>query len=253
MNPNIIRIISFDGGGTRGIGQLFFLEKLIVELNNNPTKITERQLINSFDVIAGTSIGGIITLCLSFGLSIQEIKVMFIEKAKRIFTTRTISEIFTSSVNAKKDSNKPNKLKKLIMIANDYPFYKSKDLRSDYGSGILHQVLVEIFGNSTLKDLKIPVIIPAYQKNNNKIKVFSNINSELYIGQNTKIVDVARATSAAPIYLPPYSFDGNTYIDGGIFCNNPTLLAIELAKTIKKNSKKMCILALGTGIKARKY
>jgi patatin-like phospholipase/acyl hydrolase len=249
MDSNTIRVISFDGGGTRGIMQLFFLEKLIVKLTNNPKKITEQQLINSFDVIAGTSIGGIIALCLSFGLSIENIKAIFIEKAKRIFTIQTLSEIFTTNINAKKDSNRPNKLEQLIMIANDYPFYKSKSSKSNYGSNVLHQVLIDIFGNSTLKDLKIPVIVPAYQKNNNKIKVFSNINSELYIGQNARIVDVARATSAAPIYLPPYSFDGNTYVDGGVFCNDPVLLAIELAKTIKIHSKKMCILQLGTGIK----
>jgi len=224
MDPNITRILSFDGGGTRGIAQLSFLEKLIYEINSEK-KITEKELLNSFDVIAGTSIGGIIALCLSFGLSIKNIKEIFTIKAKRIFTIRTLKEIFTMNINATNNSNRPNELQKLIMIARDYPFYKSKSLESNYGSSMLHKVLVDIFDNATLKDLKIPVIVPAYQ-NNNKVVVFSNVDSQFYIGQNAKIVDVARATSAASIYLPPYSFDGKTYIDGGIFCNNPTILAL---------------------------
>jgi patatin-like phospholipase/acyl hydrolase len=245
MNQNTSRVLSFDGGGARGYISICFLEKII---KHPDLKMTEQEFINSFDVIAGTSIGGIIALSLSFGLSIKEVKVFFTEKAKRIFTTQSLYEIFTKSTDAKKDSYSPSKFRKLIMIANGFSFYESRSSQSNYGSALLYQILIDIFGNSTLKDLKKPIVIPAYQKNTNKVIFFSNVDNELYTGRNTRIADVACATSAAPMYFPPYSFDGNTYIDGGIFCNNPTLIAISLVKSIKIYSKKLCILSIGTGI-----
>lgn len=249
MNPDTTRIISLLGGGTRGYMQICWL-KLFVQKIYDENKISEQVFFNSCDVIAGTSIGGIIALGLAFGIKLCDIEKIFIEKAKRIFTTRNYVDIITNSLNASSDSRRPNILQKLSMIAYNLPFYKSKHCQSNYGSNILHQTLFDIFGNSTLQDLNTTVLIPAYQQNTNTAVIFSNYNSDLYIGQNAKILDVARATSAAPFYLPAYSFDQNTYIDGGVFCNDPTVLAYGLAKTLKKTSKKTCILSLGTGISA---
>ena len=144
-------------------------------------------------------------------------------------------------------------LQKLFMIANNLSFYKSKHFDTNYGSNILHQTLLDIFGNSTLQDLKTSVLIPAYQQNTNTGIIFSNYNSDLYIGQNAKIVDVARATSAAPFYLPTYHFDKNTYIDGGVFCNNPKVLAYGLARTLKKTSKEILVYDFATGTSINSY
>jgi patatin-like phospholipase/acyl hydrolase len=249
MNPDTTRIISLDGGGTRGYLQICMLKHYSQQAYDQH-KISEQVFFNSFDVIAGTSIGGIIALGLAFGIKLCDIENIFIEKAKRIFTTRNYVDVVTNSLNASNDNRRPNILQKLFMIANNLPFYKSKHCESNYGSNILHQTLFDIFGNSTLQDLKTSVLIPAYQQNTNTGVIFSNYNSDLYIGQNAKIVDVALATSAAPFYLPTYSFDKNTYIDGGVFCNDPTVLAYGLAKTLKKTSQKTCILSLGTGISA---
>lgn len=246
MNPDTTRIISLCGGGTRGYLQICML-KHFLEQAHNDYNISEQVFFSSYDVIAGTSIGGIIALCLAFGVELRDIETIFTEKGKRIFTTRNYIDIVTNSLNASNDSRRPNALQKLFMIANNLPFYQSKHFDSNYGSNILHTILLDIFGNSTLQDLKTHVLIPAYQQNTDTGIIFSNYNSDLYIGQNAKIVDVARATSAAPFYLPTYSFDKNTYVDGGVFCNDPVILACGLATTLKKTSKKTVILSLGTG------
>lgn len=247
MNKDIIKVLSFDGGGMRGYGQICFLQKIVKQILNTHKEIeTERDFFSNFDIMAGTSIGGILALGLAFGMKLEEIETIFLEKGKRIFTTRRFSEVITGSIHAKRDSKKPKKIQKLLMLLKGIPFYQSKHSDSDYGDSALHKMLFNIFGNARLSDLNVPVLVPAYQKDANKGVFFSNIEHPICFGKNSKIIDVARATSAAPIYLPPYSFDGRVYIDGGFFCNNPTLIALFL---VNKSDKKPWILSLGTGLK----
>lgn len=242
MDQNTLRILSLDGGGARGYMQLAFLAKVLKQV-----KTSEREFWNSFDIMAGTSVGGIIVLSLAFGLKLKDIISIFKEKLPRIFTTRSFTDTVSGSFNASKDSNRPNTLQKILKLSTGSHFYEPAHTTSGYGSNVLDQMLSATFGNATLKDINIPVLIPAYQQNTDKAVIFSNISDSGYIGQNEKIVDVARATSAAPLYLPPHSFGGNTYIDGGIFCNNPTQLALIAAQSLKKNAKKCCVFSLGTG------
>jgi predicted acylesterase/phospholipase RssA len=242
-DPNTIRVLSLDGGGVRGYLSLKFLQKIIQQWGINSS-----ELWKHFDVIAGTSIGGIQALGYAHGLSPELLEPFFLEKSKRIFTTRNVPV----GCDALLDSNRPNLAQKIALILTNDPFYKSPCApdagNSNYGDNILEQTLVDNFGTNTLNNLKTTVLIPSYEKDTSKYLFFSNHNDPMFKGQNELIVNVARATSAAPVYLPKYSFNSHDYIDGGIYQNNPADVALSLAKAIKPLANRFCVLSLGTGI-----
>jgi predicted acylesterase/phospholipase RssA len=135
------------------------------------------------------------------------------------------------------------------MFATDDAFYKSAYEDSNYGSNILQQVLVDNFGTNTLANLKTPIVIPAYEEDMSRYVVFSNFNDPSYfIGRNETIVNVCRASSAAPIYLPAHNFNGHYYSDGGLFANDAILAAINVGLTVKPHATRIVIVDAGTGI-----
>lgn len=247
MDSNTIRVLSLDGGGVRGYLSLKFLQKFIQQWG-----IDSSELWKHFDVIAGTSIGGIQALGYAHGRSPEFLEPFFLEKAKRIFTTRNVP----IGCDADSDSSRPSFLTKIALIIQNDPFYKSPCpptidppyVGSNYGDNILHQTLVANFGSNTLNNLKTIVLIPSYEKDTSKYLFFSNHNDPMFKGQNETIVNVARATSAAPVYLPKHTFNGHDYIDGGIYQNNPADVALSLGKAIKPLANRFCVLSLGTGI-----
>lgn len=243
MNNNTIRVLSLDGGGVRGYLSLKFLQRFIQQWGINPN-----ELWKYFDVIAGTSIGGIQALGYAYGKSPDELESFFLEKSKRIFTIRSVP----IGCDANSDSNRPNLLQKIGLIVLNDPFYQSACApdagNSNYGSNILHQTLVDTFGTDTLQNLKTNILIPSYEKDTSKYVIFSNYVDSMFMGSNEQIVNVARATSAAPVYLPKHSFNGHNYADGGVYQNNPAEIALSLAKTIKPQATRACVLSLGTGI-----
>ena len=242
-DSNTLRILSLDGGGVRGYLSLKFLQRFIQQWG-----VDGSELWKYFDVIAGTSIGGIQALGYAHGLSPELLEPFFLEKSKRIFTIRTVP----TGCDANTDSNRPNTLQKIALITLNDPFYKSACApdagNSNYGDNILEQTLVDNFGTNTLSNLKTTVLIPSYEKDTSRYLFFSNHNDPMFKGSTESIVNVARATSAAPVYLPKYSFNNHEYIDGGIYQNNPADIALSLGKAMKPNANRFCVLSLGTGI-----
>ena len=208
MDINTVRVLSLDGGGVRGYLSLKFLQRFIQQWGINPN-----ELWKYFDVITGTSIGGIQALGYAYGKSPDELENFFLQEAKRIFTIRTVPV----GCNTDSDSNRPNLAQKVALILTSDPFYKSACApdagNSNYGDNILQQTLVNIFSTDTLQSLKTKVLIPAYEKDTSKYTIFSNYVDSMLVGSNDQIVDVARATSAAPVYLPKYSFNSHNYIE----------------------------------------
>lgn len=244
MDINTLRIFSFPGGGAKGYGSNRFMQKFLRQWG-----IPQADFWKYADVMCGTSIGAILASGYSFGKTQDEMEGFFTTYAKRIFTIRTAADVASGSHNASEDSNRPNIAQKLGLIATDDPFYKSAYEDSNYGSNILQQVLVDNFGTNTLANLKTPIIIPAYEEDMNRYVVFSNFNDPTYfIGNNETIVNVCRASSAAPIYLPAHNFNGHFYSDGGQYANDAILAAINLGITVKPNATRIVIVDVGTGI-----
>jgi predicted acylesterase/phospholipase RssA len=244
VDTNTLRVFSFCGGGTKGYGSNRFMQKFLHQWG-----IPQADFWKYADVMCGTSIGSILASSYAYGKTPDEMESFFTTYAKRIFTIRTAADVASGSHNASVDSNRPNIAQKAFMFATDDAFYKSAYEDSNYGHNILQQILVNNFGTNTLANLKLPVVIPAYEEDMSRYVVFSNFNDPAYfIGNTETIVNVCRASSAAPIYLPAHNFNGHYYSDGALLANDAILAAINLGLTVKPNATRIVIIDVGTGI-----
>jgi len=216
----MINILCINGGGIRGIIPLSIIKKL----NNY------KKLLDTIDVVSGSSIGALIACCLiipdnnnNYKYTIDEIIDKFIITMKKIFEFSYYTYI--SSLNGL--------------------------INSKYDDKIINQFLYEIFGDIKVKQLLKNIIIPCYDINNNKSIIFNTReHGELLIR------DILRGTIAAPTYFKPYEITINNVlmklIDGGVIDNNTSRIC--LMKYYNDNIK---IINLGTGytapIKINKY
>ena len=92
----------------------------------------------------------------------------------------------------------------------------------------MKKALENFFGDKTISNCKSKVCIPAIDAVNCQPIIFkTNNNGKLNRDENTKLVDIALATSAAPTYFPMYAFDNFLgLVDGGLWQNNPALFAV---------------------------
>lgn len=240
MDAKTLRILSLDGGGARGYLSVSFLSKL--------QTFFDKPLWQIFDVIAGSSTGGMQALSYAYGKNIDEVKTFYTSEAPWVFTIRTALDVLVGSINASEPSNRPSTAQKIAILGDNGYLYRSVSTESNYGSARLKTVLTNNFGTSTLQNLKTNVLITSFRKDTSSPIIFSNLSDPNYFGQNLPIVDVALATGAAPIYLPPQFIDTQNYIDGGVYQNNPAQLALNMGRRIKPLANRFCILSLGTGL-----
>lgn len=217
-----VRILSIDGGGMRGIMPATFLQRFCNDAEINPS-----ELYKNFDIITGTSIGGIQALGYAYGLSPDDILSLMSEKGDDIFDPG----IFT------------------------FPYYKERVVMglstSSYiydNTQITSAVQSVVPPSTKLSDLPGKVIIPAWNRTTNLPTFFSNINGyDFLTGSDELVSNVATATSSAPIYFQESTFSGNVYADGGVIQNNPTLIAYHAAQNVFPSANRYCILSLGAG------
>ena len=247
-DPRTTRILEIDGGGERGYLSLVFLNKFIQQWGIDPTTVWKQ-----FDVICGTSVGGILALALASGMNPNDLTSFFTNQGTWIFST---SSLFPSVQATTVD--------KLLSIGvTGVPFYAT-DPGATYGSGLLVSELQTMFGTKTMQNLLTNVIIPTYSVDirdgttnidSGTYTLCSNVNYPDFVGQNELISNVALATSAAPFYLPslvlsntaPGTLNGR-YIDGGLYQNNPAAFGRNLASMLKPTTNRCCVLSIGTGL-----
>lgn len=184
------KILSLDGGGIHGYSTLTILKR-----------ITEKRpdLIDKVDLIAGTSIGGILGLGLGLNHDISYVEENFIKGVPLAFKTNAVRLAgFVAGLCAKYDNSK------------------------------FKRFLDKVYGPTKLKDLDKNVLVTSFCIDNEKplqrrwkAKIFHNFKGNDNDGE-ARILDAALATSAAPIFFPTY----DKYLDGAIIANNPTLCAI---------------------------
>ena len=244
MDSNTIRILSLDGGGMRGYISTIFMELFVQLWGINPN-----QIWKYFDVITGSSIGGIQALAYSIGRSPSEIKSFFTIDGPWIFTTSVSTP-----------SSTPSTLSKINTIVggplSNPTFYPSTT--NGIGTMRLNTKLTSEFGTNTLQNALTNVVITSFEKNDANPDFSQNTNTPIYFsnsnivpilsGQNNSIVDVAMSTSAAPLYFPPWNIGTNSYIDGGVTQNNPASLGLNIGKALKPTANRFCVLSIGTGL-----
>lgn len=186
------KILSIDGGGIKGLYSSTILEELEEVYNCN--------LSDYFDMICGTSTGGLIALGLSLKIPAKEISELYINQGAKIFPRRRVINTIKQAVWRGKFSNK----------------------------GLVSAV-TDIFGDKVIEDSNNLLCIPSYSITDNRPYIFKRNHSDLTRDDKTRYIDVALATSAAPTYLPIWSIDSHNrkqFIDGGVWANNPTLVGL---------------------------
>lgn len=199
-------VLSLDGGGVRGLSSATFLKKLEEELN--------APLSKKFDLICGSSTGGILGISLSV-LSLEGNKLVDLyskENLKKMFSSKN-----SRIIAAKYNGNKKNK------------------------------VLKDYFGSLLFSEAETPTIVVSYDLQDRSTKLFKSYE-DFYV-ESWK---VAAATSAAPTYFPAIEINKRWFVDGSISTNNPVLIAYSEAKKLwpYENIK---ILSIGTGYDSKSY
>ncbi len=242
---NHLRVLSIDGGGIRGIlpGQvLVALEKKLQEKSKN----SNARIADYFDLIAGTSTGGILT-CLY--LCPDE------KKVRPIFSAQQALDLY---LNYGK-SIFQNDTRQMLVSRGGLTEEK-------YSAKALEDILKKYFKEIKLSELLQPCIITSYNILTRSTHFFTQHDAKQKPGYDYLLRDVARATSAAPTYFEPaliYSMTGVSYplLDGGVFANNPGMCAYaeahqqfkRLDQTKNVNAKDMFMLSIGTGSVKRSY
>jgi len=214
------RILSIDGGGIRGIITTIILQRLNAEPGLS-------GWLDSTDLIAGTSTGGLLALGLSHGLPPEFMRNVYETKGDEIFDDSWLDDLVDLS----------------------------KIAGADYDITNLERELKKIFGKTTLAQLERRVLITAFDLDNEsknkalrtwKPKLFHNFPGDDTDGPELAY-KVGLYTSAAPTYFP--SVDG--YVDGGVYATNPSMCALAQSQDSdfkeRPSLSDVVLLSLGTG------
>lgn len=203
------RILSLSGGGIRGIFQASFLEKISRELKN--------PLHENFDMVCGTSTGAIVGMAVATGIDMKIISNLYKDKGAGIFKKRIFSSFKKGAI---------------------------------YDQNVLKKELESVFENQQLKDSKTKVLITSASISNFDHKVFSNFPTHTKQDANLSIVDIILSSAAAPTYFSPFKPSGQDrhYVDGGLWANTPSSIAILFAnKYLKVPIADIRLISIGTG------
>ena len=195
------RILSLAGGGYLGLYTAWVLAGLEARAGE--------PLARRFDLIAGTSVGGLLALALAFEVPVAVVVTLFRERGSEIFSARGLP---TSRVG------------RLIDLTRAV-------LGPKYSGDALRKALTEIFDGRRLADAKHDLVVPAVNVSLSQTKVFKTPHVDASAGDERVLaVDVAMATSAAPAYFPSVKVGRHLYADGGIFAVAPDQVALHEAE-----------------------
>jgi patatin-like phospholipase/acyl hydrolase len=196
------QILALSGGGFRGL----YTAHILAELE----RAAGKPLARCFDLLAGTSVGGILALGLSAEIPAAQMRDKFGERGKVIFS----------------DRRRP---KNPFEIAFDFgrSFFKPK-----YDGIELRRTIESMLGKDTLLgNAKHRVIVPAVNMTKGAIQIFKTPHHNAFVVDHAlHMTDIAMATSAAPTYFPMASVKESLFVDGGIFANAPDFCALHEAR-----------------------
>ncbi len=223
----LIKILSLDGGGIRGIIPALILQEIEKKLKR------KQHLAECFDMMSGTSTGGMIVLLLNMPDAHNTPKYRASDVIS--FYRNLGSFVFNQS------------WWHYLTTCNGW-------LSEKYPSDHLEMNLQKFYGNCRLQDALTNVIIPAYDISQDNYVFFKSDKSKLDLERDFYFKDIARATSAAPTYFKPAQIQDlarkktYTLVDGGLGLNNPTMSACVHALKLFGRDNDFLVISIGTGI-----
>lgn len=216
----MFRILSLDGGGIKGA----FTASVLATFEEE----TKLSVVDHFDLITGTSTGGILAIGLGLGIPAREILNFYTLKGPEIFPGISLvkrAEGILRHVVAPKCSH-----------------------------DVLRKALTEIFGTRKFGESKCRLTIPTYDAISGRIFVMKTAHHKRFkYDIDALAVDVALATSAAPTYFAaaPFPVHSNaSYVDGGVWANNPVMVGVtEVAACLGVPLDNIDVLSIGTTTK----
>lgn len=225
-------VLTLDGGGARGYLTLKILEH--VEAYLNSLTGAALPLGARFDLICGTSTGGIIALALALGRSAGEVSALYEKHLPRIFGQA---------------------MRRFAWIDLFRPRYRSDALR---------EAVQAFFGEQSLADVRTDVCVTAVSLVNARPHLFrSDYVQRRMPGDDDRLAELALATSAAPTFFAAHSIEQlSDLVDGELYANNPALLGVVEAFHFRRPSRRgvapphdlgascldrLAVLSVGTG------
>ena len=219
------RILCIDGGGILGV----FPAALLAELEQH----LKHPVGSYFDLIAGTSTGGIIALGLSLGHSASEILSLYQNRGSEIFDKH-------------RGSLANFALGKFRSIRQLY--------RNKYSSDALQEALEEIFCDKRLGEARTRLVIPAWNPVARSVYIYKTAHHQRFkTDYRMRAVDAALATAAAPTFFRQHITEHNVgLLDGSVWANNPVAIAVVEAIGVL-NWPRECLQVLSLGCLEETY
>lgn len=209
-----MKILSIDGGGMKGLLPALVLAAFEASIGQSVSR--------HFDLITGTSTGGILALGLAAGIPAVRMAEFYLERGPAIFS-QTLKQ----------------RLKSLGGVADEL-----------YDAGELEVALADVFGDRLLSSVETRAMAVAYDIEAREVVFFTSWGGR----DDYRLADVGRATSAAPTFFEPFaitSLSGRVTpcIDGGVVANNPARLALLAGLGLLEESdcRGLALISLGTG------
>lgn len=199
-------LLSLAGGGYLGLYSVRLLE--LLEDGGDP-------IGSRFDLIGGTSVGGLIALALAAGKSAAEVRKSIEDNGPRIFPweQKARHRLFAPGHNASE----------------------------------LATVVDGLIGSATLDDLKVPVVIPTFALTTGETRLFRTPHLPVAVAdRRTPLRDIALATAAAPTYFAPHRIGNHDFADGGLAANAPDAIVATDALAMRWQGHDIRMLAVGT-------
>lgn len=178
-----------------------------------------------FDLIAGTSTGGIIALGLGAGFSADEMKTLYVERGREIFPPRKQSWLYSAA----------SFLRQTVLYR--------------YDRHAIARLLSETLGEKLFGESASRLCIPAFDGTHSEVFVYKTPHhADNKLDRFEKMINIGLATSAAPTFFQPFKNGGYQMVDGGVWANNPVMLAvIEALVCFDVAPSQIDVLSIGCG------